>query len=138
MAARAVAGLAAKAIAAIQAAASAAGARTSSAARRGAAVAAAGAGAERAALALCVLACHIWHMHKSTLYLEEGLYERLVRVAQERDATQALVIREALQAYLSPTQRAPRSIGLGRSGKALKGRLSERAEALLKGMGQGE
>jgi predicted transcriptional regulator len=77
-------------------------------------------------------------MHKTTLYLEETLYERLLRAADERDVTQSLVLREALETYLSSSKRAPRSIGLGHSGKAMKGRLGERSEELLEGFGRDE
>ena len=74
-------------------------------------------------------------MQKTTLYLEDGLYERLVRLAADRGVTQALILREALTDYVAGKRQKPRSVGLGRSGKRLKGRLSERAEELLEGMG---
>lgn len=71
-------------------------------------------------------------MHKTTLYLDDALYARLQREADERGTTQALVVREALAAYVTRRRRKPRSVGLGRSGK---GDLSARADAYLAGMG---
>jgi predicted transcriptional regulator len=74
-------------------------------------------------------------MHKTTLYLDEALYVRLMRLAEERGETQAAVVREALHAYLTARapKKQPRSIGLGRSGR---GDLSEKSEELLGGMGE--
>jgi predicted transcriptional regulator len=77
-------------------------------------------------------------MHKTTLYLEESLYERLIRLAEERGVTQALIIREALAAYTTGQRKRPRSLGLGHSGRKAKGQLSERAEELLGGLGEEE
>lgn len=74
-------------------------------------------------------------MRKTTLYLEESLHQQLLRIAEKRGVTQALVVREALARYVAPTKRKPKSVGMGRSGAHLKGRLSQRAEELLEGMG---
>jgi predicted transcriptional regulator len=72
-------------------------------------------------------------MHKTTLYLDDDLYARLQREADERGTTQALVVREALAAYVVRRRRKSKSVGMGHSGK---GDLSERAEELLKGLGR--
>ena len=72
-------------------------------------------------------------MHKTTLYLDDELYARLQREADARGTTQALVVREALAAYVVRRKRKSKSVGLGRSGK---GDLSERAEELLSGLGR--
>ena len=82
-----------------------------------------------------VAACapYMSRMHKTTLYLDDELYARLQREAEQRGTTQALVVREAIAAYMVKPKRKPRSVGLGRSAK---GDLSERAEELLAGMGQ--
>lgn len=71
-------------------------------------------------------------MHKTTLYLDDELYARLQREADARGITQALVVREAIAAYVVRRKKKPRSLGLGRS---KRGDLSERAEELLTGMG---
>ena len=71
-------------------------------------------------------------MHKTTLYLDDDLYARLQREADARGTTQALVVREAIAAYVVRRKRKSKSVGLGRSGK---GDLSERAEELLAGLG---
>lgn len=72
-------------------------------------------------------------MHKTTLSLDDALYARLQREAEARGTTQALVVREALAAYLVRRQRKSKSVGLGRSGK---GDLSERADELVAGLGR--
>jgi predicted transcriptional regulator len=71
-------------------------------------------------------------MHKTTLYLEDGLYAKIRQLADAKDRTQASVIREAVAEYFSGKKRKPRSIGMGHS-KARD--LSDRAEALLEGFG---
>ncbi len=72
-------------------------------------------------------------MHKTTLYLDDDLHARVQREADARGVTQALVVREAISAYVVRRKRQSKSIGLGRSGK---GDVSERAEELLAGMGR--
>ena len=72
-------------------------------------------------------------MHKTTLYLDDDLYARLQREAEARGTTQALVVREALAAYVVRRKRKAKSVGAGRSGK---GDLSERTDELLAGMGR--
>lgn len=72
-------------------------------------------------------------MHKTTIYLEDPLYQRIKRLAQATGRTQASLIREALASYTAGESPRPRSIGLGQSGT---GDLSERAEELLNGMGE--
>jgi predicted transcriptional regulator len=73
-------------------------------------------------------------MHKTTMYLENDLYERLQQAAEASGRTQASLVREAVAAYLAGGKsRQPRSIGLGKSGA---GDLSERAEDLLDGFGE--
>ena len=71
-------------------------------------------------------------MHKTTIYLDHALYQRIQRLANARGVTQASVVREALEAYTAEGIRRPRSVGLGRSGA---GDLSDRAEELLRGFG---
>jgi predicted transcriptional regulator len=70
-------------------------------------------------------------MHKTTLYLEDEVRERIARVAKETQRSQAQVIRDALRAVFLPARR-PRSIGLGKGGADL----SDRAEELLEGFGE--
>lgn len=70
-------------------------------------------------------------MHKTTLYLEDDLRERIARVAKESGRSQAEIIRDALRTFLIRRKR-PRSIGLGQDGPDL----SDRAEDLLKGFGE--
>jgi|APLak6261679142_1056127.scaffolds.fasta_scaffold00054_55 predicted transcriptional regulator len=72
-------------------------------------------------------------MHKTTLYLDDALYLLLQREADERGTTQALVVREALAAYVVRRKPKAKSVGLGRSGR---GDLSVRADKLLAGMGR--
>jgi len=72
-------------------------------------------------------------MHRTTIYLDGGLHERIRALAAAEGATQAEIIRKALLAYAAGSERPPRSIGLGASGRE---DLSERAEDLLAGMGE--
>lgn len=71
-------------------------------------------------------------MHKTTLYLDDALYLRLQREAESRGTTQALLVREAVAAYIARPKKKPRSIGLG---KSKRGDVSERAEEFLSGLG---
>ena len=77
---------------------------------------------------------HIWHMDKTTLYLDPGDYRRLKRLAAKRGQAPAALVREAVAEYV--TRHAPRalpaSLGAGDSGLS---DLSERAEDYLAGMG---
>ena len=72
---------------------------------------------------------------KTTVYLDQGDYERLKRIARRRRQSPAALLRDAVREYADrhDVQRAPRSIGAGHSGT---GTLSARAEGLLKGMGR--
>jgi predicted transcriptional regulator len=70
-------------------------------------------------------------MHKTTLYLEDEVRERIARVAKETGRSQAEVIRDALHAFLT-RRKKPRSIGLGKGGRDL----SDRADDLLDGFGE--
>ncbi len=72
-------------------------------------------------------------MHKTTLYLDEPTYERVRRMAEASDRTQAAIVREALAVYTGLKQKAPRSIGLGHSGRC---DVSVRADEFLDGMGE--
>jgi hypothetical protein len=73
-------------------------------------------------------------MHKTTIYLDEQIYEKIRRLAQATGRTQAMIIREALAAYQSGgPRRLPSSVGAGASGTP---DLSERAEELLEGFGE--
>jgi predicted transcriptional regulator len=72
---------------------------------------------------------------KTTVYLDAGVYRRLKALAAKGGRTTAELVREAVAAYAAQHTRgaAARSVGAGHSGR---GDLSERAEALLKGMGR--
>ncbi len=74
-------------------------------------------------------------MKRTTIYLDAHTIERLQRMAEASGRTQAAVIRDAVAVYSTTrgARRAPRSVGLGASGR---GDLSERAEDLLEGFGQ--
>ncbi len=72
-------------------------------------------------------------MHKTTLYLDDEIYEQIRRRAESSGKTQASIIREALASFLAASAPRPSSIGLGDSGQ---GDLSERVEELLEGMGE--
>jgi predicted transcriptional regulator len=73
---------------------------------------------------------------KTTIYLNPDDYRRLKALARQQGRAAAELVREAVAEYAkrhAPPVRA-RSIGAGRSGR---GDLSERAEELLGGMGEG-
>lgn len=72
---------------------------------------------------------------KTTVYLEPEDYLRLKRIAQQRGATPAALIREAVAEYGRRHEGAglPRSLGAGRSGL---GDVGEKAEELLTGLGE--
>lgn len=74
-------------------------------------------------------------VEKTTVYLDGADYRRLKRVAARRRLPPAQLVREAVAEYVArhDTERRPRSVGAGRSGR---GDLSERAEALLEGFGK--
>ncbi len=90
-------------------------------------------GGRRALLNRLAVTPYMSCMHKTTLYLDDDLHARVQREADARGVTQALVVREAISAYVVRRKRQSKSIGLGRSGK---GDVSERAEELLAGMGR--
>src|SRR3954467_15573382 len=73
-------------------------------------------------------------MDKTTLYLDSAEYRKLKRIAEQRKAAPASLVREAVAEYVArhATAQMPRSVGAFRSGR---GDLSERAEALLDGFG---
>lgn len=70
-------------------------------------------------------------MHKTTLYLEDEVRERIARVARATGRSQADLIRGALRAFFV-RRKKPQSIGLGKGGPDL----SDRAEELLEGFGE--
>jgi hypothetical protein len=70
---------------------------------------------------------------KTTVYLDPADYQRLKAMARRQGRKPAELVREAVAAYARHGNAMPRSLGSGRSGKR---NLSERAEALLKGMGR--
>lgn len=74
------------------------------------------------------------YMDKTTLYLDGADYRRLKRIAQARKVAPAALVREAVAEYVARhgTRPLPASLGAGDSGRT---DLSERAEALLEGMG---
>ena len=63
-------------------------------------------------------------MRKTTIYLEEALWERIAEMARDSGRSQADVIRDALRAALMHRRR-PRSVGLGRGDVDLAGRADE-------------
>ncbi|HEX9728106.1 MAG TPA: ribbon-helix-helix protein, CopG family [Gemmatimonadales bacterium] len=73
---------------------------------------------------------------KTTVYLEFGDYRRLRALAREQGRPAAELVREAVAEYARRhrTHAVPASIGRGQSGR---GDLGERAEDLLRGMGDG-
>jgi len=73
---------------------------------------------------------------KTTVYLDADDYRRLQRLARGQGRSAAELVREAVAEYARVHARAarPRSLAAGRSGRK---DLSERAEALLGGMGEG-
>jgi hypothetical protein len=72
-------------------------------------------------------------MHKTTIYLDERMYRLIRQKADASGRTQAAVIRDALERYVTGGRpRRPRSIGLGAGDREL----SERADELLAGMGE--
>ncbi len=73
---------------------------------------------------------------KTTVYLDETEYRRLKALARTRGCTPAFLLREAVAEYTArhAPRKLPRSLGAFRSGRR---DLSERAEALLRGMGRG-
>jgi Ribbon-helix-helix protein, copG family len=78
---------------------------------------------------------HMSARRKTTVYLDAVEYEQLKAVARRQGRPPAELVREAVREYAERhggTGR-PRSIGRGRSGR---GDLSDRAEALLAGMGR--
>ena len=87
--------------------------------------------------------CHIWLPHiiegmskvKTTIYLEASEYRRLKALAASEGRSAAELIRTAVAEYTRrhTSGRRPASLGAGRSAD---GTLSERAEALLEGMGE--
>jgi hypothetical protein len=72
---------------------------------------------------------------KTTVYLEADAYQRLKILAKRQGRPPAALVREAVSEYTQrhAGRRKLRSIGAGRSGRS---DLSERAEALLLGMGR--
>jgi predicted transcriptional regulator len=74
---------------------------------------------------------------RTTVYLDAADYRRLKALAQAEGRTTAELVREAVSEYAQRRAGAkrPRSLGSGRSGR---GDLSERAEALLGGMGRAD
>ena len=72
-------------------------------------------------------------VHKTTIYLEDEVYEKIRQLAQASGRTQAAIIREALARLTTRGKRRPRSIGMGASGRS---DLSDRADELLDGLGE--
>jgi len=72
---------------------------------------------------------------KTTVYLDAADYERLKAIARRERRAPAVLVREAVKECAQRHDRrpAPRSLGAGCSGG---GKLGERAEELLEGMGQ--
>ena len=74
-------------------------------------------------------------MDKTTLYLDRDAYSKLKRIAAARRRPPAALVREAVAEYVARhgDVRLPASIGAGKSGRS---DLSEKAEALLEGLGE--
>jgi hypothetical protein len=74
-------------------------------------------------------------MTKTTVYLDRADYERLKAIGRRQRRAPAALVREAVKNFTRrhAGELHPRSLGAGRSGKRT---LSERAEALLEGMGR--
>jgi hypothetical protein len=72
---------------------------------------------------------------KTTVYLDEEAYERIKDIARAEARAPAELVREAVAEYAERKRprRRPKSIGAGHSRRT---DVSERAEELLKGMGQ--
>ena len=71
---------------------------------------------------------------RTTVYLDAEDYVCLKRIARRDGRKTAELVREAVAEYARKRgHKTPRSLGAGRSGK---GDLSERAEALLQGLGR--
>jgi predicted transcriptional regulator len=80
---------------------------------------------------------HMTDTTKTTVYLDADDYRRLKAIARAEGKTTAEVVREAVAAYARAARgtAVPASVGAGRSGRT---DLSERAEDLLAGLGEGE
>ncbi len=78
----------------------------------------------------------IYSVEKTTVYLHKADYRRLKALAKEAGRPVAELVREAVAEYAARHAAAarPASIGVGRSGM---GDLSERADDLLGGLGEG-
>jgi hypothetical protein len=74
---------------------------------------------------------------KTTVYLDSGEYQRLRARARSEGRSAAELIREAVAQYMArgALQELPGSVGAGRSAS---GDLSEQAEDLLAGIGEGQ
>lgn len=75
------------------------------------------------------------HMDKTTLYLDSDVHRQLKLLARQRGRPVAELVREAVAEYAArhAGRAVPASLGMGRSGR---GDLGERAEELLRGMGE--
>lgn len=74
---------------------------------------------------------------KTTVYLDAADYRRLKALARSAGRSTASLVREAVAQYAARERpsRQPRSLGAGRS---RRGDISERAEDLLGGFGEGQ
>ncbi len=81
------------------------------------------------------MVCHMSSSSKTTVYLDGNDYESIKRMARLRGQSAAMLVREAVARYVANPGggTGPASIGTGRSGRP---DLSDRAEALLEGMGR--
>ncbi|MFN0063753.1 MAG: hypothetical protein ACKVPX_14705 [Myxococcaceae bacterium] len=70
---------------------------------------------------------------KTTLYLGDDESTLLKQASEQEGLSQGVIITRALRSYFQSRSRKALSVGLGRSGRR---NLSERAEALLKGLGE--
>jgi hypothetical protein len=79
-------------------------------------------------------ACHIYGMpKKTTLYLGEEEFALLKQASEQEGVSQGAILTRALRSYFRGRVRRARSVGAGRSGRR---DLSERAEELLRGLGE--
>lgn len=72
---------------------------------------------------------------KTTVYLDEGDYRRLKAIGRETRRSPAALVREAVSEFARRHGRSRKILSLG-AGHSGRGNVAERAEELLKGMGE--
>lgn len=74
-------------------------------------------------------------VQKTTVYLDEGDYRRLKAISRETRRSPAALVREAVSEFARKHGRRRKIVSLG-AGHSGRGDVAERAEELLKGMGE--